>query len=203
MKDVKKIERDGPVGGRRFSYREDPDLPSGNGTDNVQIAFKVVPESEKPWLPYPKGTMPDFMSYWDTDYEFAFNAVAPEYGGGTEIWRLQAPGIPRKHFYPRQPKAPKDGGPVKAGKLSMRRVGNERIVEAALPWSEIPAVKQRIDRGLPIKFSFRVNDDNDPALELAMNRSVSREGSPSFHNDWASHWANEIEFGVEQRRRGR
>ncbi len=198
MKDGKRTERLWPEGVRRFSYRKDPDLPSGNGTDNVQIAFNVLPESEKPWLPYPKGTMPHFMAYWDTDYEFAFNSVAAQYGGGTEIWRLQAPGIPRKHFYPRQPKAPKDGGPVKAGKLAMRRAGNERIVEASLPWSEIPAVKRRMDAGGTIKFTFRVNDDKGPALELAMDRSVSREGNPTFHNDWTNHWANEIEFGVER-----
>ncbi|NLH97888.1 MAG: hypothetical protein GX446_00155 [Chthonomonadales bacterium] len=185
-----------PAGVRRFSYRKDPDLPSGNGTDNVQLAFNVLPPEEKPWLPYPPGTMPGFMTYMDTDYEFALNQVAEQYGGGTEIWRLAAPGIPRKHYYPRQPKAPVDGGPVKNGKLAMRREGNMRIVEAALPWSEIPHVKKRVDAGLTIKFTFRVNDNAGPALELAGGRSVSREGMPTFHNDWTSHWANELEFGI-------
>jgi hypothetical protein len=198
MKDGRRIEHVWPEGVRRFSYRKDPDLPSGNGTDGVQIAFNVLPESQKPWLPYPPGTMPRFMTYWDTDYEFAFNPVAPEYGGGAEIWRLQAPGIPRKHFYPRQPKAPKDGGPVRNGRLAMKRIGNARIVEAALPWSEIPEVRKRLEAGGTVKFDFRVNDDQGPAYELAMDRSVSREGNPSFHNDWASHWANELEFGFEK-----
>lgn len=185
-----------PAGVRRFSYRKDPDLPSGNGTDNVQIAFNVLPPEQKPWLPYPKGTMPGFMIYMDTDYEFAFNQVAERYGGGTEIWRLSAPGIPRKHYYPRQPKAPVDGGPVEGGKLVMRREGNTRIVEAALPWSEIPEVKRRVDAGQTFRFTLRVNDNAGPALELAAGRSVSREGMPTFHNDWTSHWANELEFGV-------
>ncbi|MBM3495663.1 MAG: hypothetical protein FJX72_15270 [Armatimonadetes bacterium] len=185
-----------PAGVRRFSYRKDPDLPSGNGTDNVQIAFNVLPQAEKPWLPYPPATMPGFMTYMDTDYEFALNEVAAAHGGGTEIWRLAAPGIPRKHYYPRQPKAPADGGPVKAGKLSMRRDGGTRIVEAAIPWSEIPHVKRRVDAGQTIKFTFRVNDNGGPALELAAGRSVSRGGMPTFHNDWTEHWANEIEFGA-------
>jgi len=187
-----------PAGVRRFSYRKDPDLPSGNGTDNVQIAFNVLPPEEKPWLPHPPGTMPGFMIYMDTDYEFAFNQVAEQYGGGTEIWRLSAPGIPRKHYYPRQPKAPVDGGPVKDGKLAMRREGNMRIVEAAIPWTEIPHVKKRVDAGQTIKFTFRVNDNAGPALELAAGRSVSREGMPTFHNDWTSHWANELEFGIDR-----
>ncbi len=185
-----------PAGVRRFSYRKDPDLPSGNGTDNVQIAFNVLPAEAKPWLPFPPGTMPGFMTYMDTDYEFAFNEVAPAYGGGTEIWRLAAPGIPRKHFYPRQPKAPVDGGPVKSGKLSMRREGNARIVEAAIPWSEIPEVKKRVDARQTVKFTYRINDNAGTALELAAGRSVSREGMPTFHNDWVSHWANELEFGI-------
>jgi hypothetical protein len=185
-----------PAGVRRFSYRKDPDLPSGNGTDNVQLAFNVLPPDEKPWLPCPPGTMPGFMSYLDTDYEFALNQVAPEHGGGSEIWRLAAPGIPRKHFYPRQPKAPMDGGPVKDGKLAVRRDGTTRIVEAAIPWSAMPHVKQRIAAGQTIKFTFRVNDNAGPALELAAGRSVAREGMPTFHNDWTAHWANELEFGV-------
>jgi hypothetical protein len=187
-----------PAGVRRFSYRKNPDLPSGNGTDNVQIAFNVIPENEKPWWQFPKGTMPRFMAYWDTDYEFALNQVAPQYGGGTEIWKLLAPGIPRKHFYPRQPKAPIDGGPVNDGKLVIRWIGEERIVELALPWSEIPIVKERMDRGEPIKFSFRVNDDKGPAYELAEDRSVSKENFLAFHNDWETHWANEVQFAFQK-----
>ncbi|MGC8668720.1 MAG: hypothetical protein ACP5VE_11455 [Chthonomonadales bacterium] len=187
-----------PAGVRRFSYRKDPDLPSGNGTDNVQIAFNVLPADRKTWLPYPRGTMPHFMTYQDTDYEFAFNQVAPQYGGGFEIWRLLAPGMPRKHFYPRQPKAPVDGGPVSNGKLVMRREGNTRIVEAALPWSELRDVKSCIDAGLPVKFTCRINDNGGPALELAAERSVSKAGTPTFHNDWTTHWANELEFSFER-----
>lgn len=186
-----------PASVRRFSYRKDPDLPSGNGTDNVQIAFNVIPQDKKPWYPNPLGTMPRFMAYQDTDYEYAFNQVAPKYGGGTEIWRLLAPGVPRKHFYPRQPKAPIDGGPVKDGLLAMTRQGNTRIVEAALPWSEITEVKKRLDAGQQIKFSFRVNDNDGPAYELAAGRSVSKDNSLAFHNDWTTHWANELEFSFQ------
>lgn len=187
-----------PAGVRRFSYRRDPDLPSGNGTDNVQIAFNVLPDAKKPWRMNPPGTPPRWMAYPDTDYEFALNQVAPEHGGGTEVWRLFAPGTPRKHFYPRQPKAKKDGGPVTTGKLEMRREGNTRIVECAIPWSEIPEVRAKMQAGQPIKFSFRVNDNDGPAYELANDRSVSKENFLAFHNDWATHWANEVEFGWEK-----
>lgn len=185
-----------PTGVRRFSYRRDPDLPSGNGRFNIQIAFNVTPPEEKPMLTHPAGTMPKFMCYMDTDYEFALNPVAGQYGGGTEIVCLLKPGSPRKHFYPRQPKAPTDGGPIKSGSLVVRGDGNDRIFECAIPWSEMPLVKQRLDAGRTIKFSYRVN--NGPAAyELAVGRSVSKDNPLTFHNDWSTHWANELEFGVE------
>ena len=187
-----------PEGVRRFSYRKWPDLPSGNKTDNVQIAFNVIPLGQDGWLANPPGTMPRFMAYRCSDYEYAFNQVAPKYGGGTEVWRLFAPGVPRKHFYPRQPKSGRDGGPVEGGKLAMTRTGNMRIVEAALPWTELPDVKKRLDAGELITFSFRVNDNGGPSYELAGGRSVSKINNYAFHDDWATHWANEVAFAFEK-----
>jgi hypothetical protein len=187
-----------PEGVRRFSYRRTPDLPSGIGTDNVQIAFNVVPPEKKHLLPGPPGTLPRFMCYEDTDYEYALNAVSSAHGGGTEVWRLLAPGMPRKHFYPRQFKSAIDGGPVAQAKLVMKRVGNTRIVECALPWSEIPLVRKNLQEGQHIKFSFRVNNNDTSAAELAAGRSVSKVNFMAFHNDWVTHWANELEFGFEK-----
>jgi len=178
-----------PAGVRRYSYRRGPELPAGNAPrhDNVQIAFNVLPPDEKPWYPCPPGTMPGFIGYYDTDYEYALNPVAAQYGGGVEIWRLRVPGMPHKHFYPREPKSPYDG-PVKDGRLVIRRDGNMRIVEAAIPWREIPEVKRRIDAGQTIKFSYRVNDNGSAAcLELARGRSVAKRNG-SFLVDWTEHW---------------
>ncbi len=157
-----------PAGVRRFSYRRDPDLPSGNGQFNIQIAFNVVPPEEKPMLTHPTGTMPRFMSYMDTDYEFALNPVADQYGG-----------------------------PVKTGSLIVRPDGDGRIFECAIPWSEMPLVKQRLDAGQTVKFSYRINKGS-AAYELAVGRSVSKDNPWAFHNDWSTHWANELEFGAEK-----
>jgi len=178
-----------PDGVRRFSYRRDPDLPAGNGQYNVQIAFNVLPPDQKALLPFPKGTMPKFCAYPDTDYEYALNLCQD---GGTEIFCLTRPGAPRKHFYPRQPKAPMDGGPVK-GTARLAIQGNH--MECAIPWSEMPEVKARMDQDKTLKFSFRVNQGGE-AFELAAGRSVSKDNSFAFHNDWATHWANELVFGV-------
>ncbi len=192
-------EYDWPEGVRHYSYRKDPELPAGNfpNHDNVQLAFNVLPAADKAWYPNPPGTMPGYIGYRDTDYEYALNPVAPQYGGGVEIWRLQYPGMPHKHFYPRDPASPLDGA-VKDGKLAITRDATTRYIECALPWTEIPAVKACLDAGKPIKFSFRVNDNAGVGcMELAKGRSVAKLNG-SFTVDWAEHWANELEFGFEK-----
>ncbi|MDE1163382.1 MAG: hypothetical protein PW792_15775 [Acidobacteriaceae bacterium] len=182
---------------RRYSYRKHFDIPSGSGShDNVLLAFNVL--EKKPWLPYPAGTMPHFISYWDTDYEYALNPVAKQYGGGTELWRLLAPGVPAKSYFPRQPKAAVDQGPVSGAQLVIRREGNLRIVEASIPWAEMPAVHERILAGKTVKFTCRVNDNKGRARELAAERSVSKDNPPTFHDSWQTHWSNELEFGAEK-----
>jgi hypothetical protein len=193
-----------PEGVRHFSYRKDPVLPDnstgmGFATDNVQIAFNAIPIGKDGYGSHPEGTMPRYTGYKCTDYEYALNQVAPEYGGGTEIWRLLVPGMPRKHFYPRQPKSPFDG-PVMNGMLVVVHKDNTRITECAIPWTELPDVRKALDKGETVKFSFRVNDNGamGNCLELARERSVSKVNSRAFHADWKEHWANEVEFGFEK-----
>ena len=186
-----------PAGVRRYTYAKTPVLPAGNAPnfDNVQLAFNVLSEEQKPWYAYPKGTLPHFVSDWCSDYEYALNKIADQNGGGTEIWRMKYPGMPNKHFYPRQPKSPLEG-PVKNGQLVMRHDGNTRIVECAIPWTELPDVKKALDAGKTIKFSFRVNDDAGVGcMELARYRSVANNNPNAFKVDWTEHWGTEVEFG--------
>jgi hypothetical protein len=190
-----------PGGVRHYSYRKSPDMPAAESSDTVQIGFNVLPLEKTDWLSHPPGTMPRFICSKSTDYEYALNPVAEKHGGGTELWRLMAPGVPRKHYYPRQPKVPapgKDGGPVADGKLVIKRDGNVRLVECAIPWSELPAVKQKLDAGEPIKFTFRVNDNKGPSYESNQNRSVSKTDTYALHNYWQTSWAVETEFAFEK-----
>ena len=175
-----------PVGVRRYTYRKDPDLPAGH---NVQIAFNVIPEDKKPdFMAFPAGTMPHYCCYQDTDYEFALNQCED---GGTEVFCLNRVGAPLKHFYPRQPTAPIDGGPVAGAQL----VFNGNTLECAIPLSIMPEVAAALKAAKPIKFSFR---SNEGGLELAAGRSVSKDNPMAFHVNWTTHWANELEFGVER-----
>ncbi len=191
-----------PEGVRRYSYRKDPVLPAGNAPnfDNVQIAFNVLPTAEKRFYPHPPGTFTGFTTENNSsDYEFALNKVAQKYGGGTEIWRLSTPKMPLKHFYPRQGKSPFDG-PVRGGKLVILQELNTRIVECAIPWSEIPEVMAAKKAGTPIQFSFRINDSAGiGCMELARGRSIAKTGG-SFHAEWVEHWENKISFGWESSR---
>ena len=114
------------------------------------------------------------------------------------MWRLLAPGVPRKSYFPHQPKAPFDQGVVPNGKLVMKHDGDTRIVEAAIPWKEIPDVHKRMLAGHTIKFTCRVNDNKGKPRELATGRSVSKDNPETFHDSWQTHWANELEFGVEK-----
>ena len=164
--------------------------------DNVLIAFNAMALGEDGWETHLPGRMPKFVWYKSTDYEFALNGVADQYGGGTEIWRTWLPGMTYKHFYPRQPKSPGEG-PAK-GQLQIRYEPGTRIVECALPWSEIPHVKSLRDAGKTVKFSFRVNHEKGgPQMELPVGRSAAEGLSPSFHPNWVPHWPNELEFAFQ------
>ena len=76
--------------------------------------------------------------------------------------------------------------------------GNTRIVEAALPWSELPDVKKKLDAGETIRFSCRVNDNAGSSYELAGHRSVSKIGQYNFHDLWTNSWNNEVVFDWEK-----
>ncbi len=185
-----------PEGERRYSYRRNFDVPSGTGEhDNVQIAFNVLPV--KPWYTHPRGVMPRFITFWDTDYEYALNPVAKEFGGGTEVWRLKSPGMPRKHFFPRQPHSRVDGGAVEGARLVIRRTAETRFVEASIPWAEMPEVRTQARTGGTVRFTCRVNDNKAGAHELSVERSVAKYNSFTFHDDWQTHWSNDLEFRFE------
>jgi hypothetical protein len=89
-------------------------------------------------------------------------------------------------------------GPVKNGALMVTRTGNTRMIEAAIPWTELPEVKKKLDANQTIKFSYRVNDNSsNDCMELSKERSVSKING-SFLVDWKVHWANELEFSFEK-----
>ena len=195
---LNKTEHDWPADIRRYSYRKRPDLPAGDKHDNVQIAFNVLPNDKKPDLMNPEGTMPKYEVYPDTDYEYALNPVAAAYGGGTEVWRLRMPRNAAQAFLP-PPARPKFDGAVK----------DAQLVETGMA---TPGLSKRPFRGLkflksksalmPGKRSSSASGSTTtgarPMNWLATDRSVSKTNFLSFHNDFATHWSNELEFKFEK-----
>ncbi|MGN1359616.1 MAG: hypothetical protein ACI4X9_04095 [Kiritimatiellia bacterium] len=194
---VEKVVHKWPKGVRRFSYRRRPELPCGLGHDNIQIAFNVLSDDAKPWYPAAPGMYKGYSGYWDSDYVFDLNPVAEKYGGGTEVWRERAPGLPDKHFFPHTVKSPLEG-PVRSARLCVRRASPSNLVyECAIAWREMPEVDAARRAGKRIKFSCRVNDNQGGRIcELAYRRSASKRNL-SFKPDWVEHWANEIEFSFQ------
>lgn len=142
--------------------------------------------------------MPKFIRYKDIDYEFALNSVAAEFGGGTEVFCLETPTMPRKHFYPRQPAHPEEGA-VDDARLAIAWRDGTRFVECAIPWARIPHVRAKMEAGEPFKFSFKVlHDDGGPEMELATGRSIAEGVATGFHPDWNQSAPVELEFGWER-----
>lgn len=78
-----------------------------------------------------KGTMPRYIGYKCTDYEYALNTVAPEYGGGFEIWRMLVP-VCRENTSILKPAKSSFDGAVKDGKLITTREGTRLYYECAI-----------------------------------------------------------------------
>lgn len=194
----KSVELRWPEGVRRFSYRQAPAIPSSFSArpyDNVLLAFNAIPSGQDGWIEALPGRPAKLVVYKSTDYQFALNSVAARYGGGVEVWRLDWPGMPRKHFFPRQPRHPLEG-PAPSARLAVKHEGATRVCEAFLPWDEIPHVQQLLRKNQPVKFSFRINHDSKaPAMELGIDRSLCEGASRTFSPDWSRSWPNEIEFG--------
>jgi hypothetical protein len=198
-KNGKRQEFTWPEGVRRFSYRRWPAIPSSmpqRKADNVLLAFNAIPLGQDGLLATLPGRPVKFIAYGSTDYEFAFNKVHADYGGGTEVWRVQVPGLPRKHFFPRQPAHPLEG-PAQGARCAIRYVDGLRMVEGFLPWSEIPEVQALRAAGTPVALALRINDSEGTTVDSNAGRSVGEGTSLCFHPDWRSGDPNEVAFGWE------
>ena len=134
-----------PGGVRRFSYRRSPAVPAGEETENVQLGFNVLPVEKTDWLSHPAGTMPKFTCYKTTDYEYALNKVADQFGGGTELWRLLAPACRASIFIrgsPRCRRRASTAAPSKAASCSLPGTVRSAGLNARFPGRKCPKSKR-------------------------------------------------------------
>jgi hypothetical protein len=117
----------------------------------------------------------------DTDYEFSAYACLD---GKAELWRLLAPGVPRGHHYPRQPRAKLDQGPVAGAQSVVKREGKVTTYELAIPWAELKRWEPK--RGDTFGFTFRVNNNKGPALVFGADKSATKTNSLALHPYWTA-----------------
>jgi len=144
--------------------------------------FRMKPDVDR--VPYGFHAMPD------TDYEYSAYACKD---GGTELWRLLAPGVPRGHRYPRQPRAAFDQAPVPDGQCVVRREGAVTTYELAIPWKELTTVVGKPTRepfrptaGQTFGFTFVIRNNDGPALFYGKDKSATKTNGLSLHPYWTA-----------------
>jgi hypothetical protein len=155
---------DAPYRGDTFQFALDP-LPG-------YAHHRLVPDTDR---------VPEFFHAMpDTDYEFGLYACTD---GGSELWRLLAPGVPRGHHFPHQARSKIDQGPV-PGQHAVKRDGTVTIYEAAIPWTELLAWQPVA--GSTFGFTFRVNNDKGPGLAYGEDKSATKHNGLTLHPYWES-----------------
>ena len=169
-----------------YVYKVNPhvDLPWVGNT--LQFALHVLPGYNARDMILDTQQVPaGFHAMPDTDYEYALYACR---GGGSELWRLLAPGVPRGFYWPRQPRAKHDQGRVVGAQHLVRRDGNVTIYEAAIPWTELSQWHPRA--GHTFGFTFIVNryegaeagfDNVAHAIAFGDNKSVTKLNGLTLH----------------------
>jgi hypothetical protein len=163
-----------------FVYCKNPNTAQSSPYygDRLQIGFDVrgdwhdlAPTTDR--VPYGFHAVPD------TDYEYSLYLCAD---GKSECWRLLAPGLPRMHDYPRQPRGKLSTGPLKKAKHVVRQDGKVRLYELAIPREEIPELKLR--PGATFGFTFTVGNDKGPAIFYGEDKAVTKTNGLTLHPYW-------------------
>ncbi|HUU35219.1 MAG TPA: hypothetical protein VMW48_14235, partial [Vicinamibacterales bacterium] len=176
------------------SKRRNPAATFGDAT----YVYKSVPWNDAPWagdvLQMGFDVLPDyaynlkldndrvpwgFHAMPDTDYEYSVYAC-PD--GKSELWRLLAPGVPRGHYYPRQPRAKMDQCAVAKSRHAVKREGTIIIYEAAIPWAELKQWKPKA--GQTFGCTFRIGNNKGPSINFGANKSAVKTNGLSLHPYW-------------------
>lgn len=145
--------------------------------DRLQIALDVTnewhdlkPDTDK--VPYGFHVVPD------TDYEYSLYLT----DRGSELWRQLAPGVPRVHDWPRQPRGLKTTGPVPGAKHVVKREGKTYLYEAAIPKQELAQLK--LAAGTTLGIALRAGNNKGPHVDFGVDKAVSKRNGLTLHPYW-------------------
>ena len=141
--------------------------------DRLQIALDVTdgwhdlkPTTDR--APYGFHAVPD------TDYEYSLYLTKDAKGEGregaegSELWRQLAPGVPRIHDWPRQPKGEKTTGAVAGAKHVVKREGNTYLYELAIPKAELAELK--LAPGTTVGIMLRAGNSQGVHVDFGLTR---------------------------------
>ena len=179
-----------------YGYIKDfwPDSPIGG--DRLQFALDVIPGYEgHDLVPDTDRVIEGFHALPDTDYEYSAYDC-PD--GGGECWRLLAPGVPRGHYMPHQPRAHFDQGAVIGSRVAVKRDGKFTNYEVAIPWTELKDWK--ITPGTTFGFTFCIgfSDAHTPTLTYGDNKSATKVNGLSMHPYWSGKSSCGVRWTVGQ-----
>ena len=159
-----------------------PELPTiPFRRDRLQLAFDVVEgwhgmDADTDRVPYGFHAVPD------TDYEFSLYGCQ---GGASELWRHLAPGVPRIHDWPRQPRGKTTTGEVTEARHVVKRDGNLYIYELAIPKTEIADLK--LEPGTDFGFTFKIGNGEGANAEYGKDKAVTKSNGLTLHPYWEPH----------------
>jgi hypothetical protein len=161
-----------------YVYCRGPWDTAWNG-DRLQVAFDVKNDWHE-FAPTTDVVPYGFHAVPDTDYEYSVYQCAD---GKSECWRLLAPGVPRIHDFPRQPKGERTTGPVKGAKHAVVQDGNVRCYELAIPREEIPDLK--LEAGSQFGFTFQIGNNSGPNIYYGEGKAATKANGLTLHPYWS------------------
>jgi len=147
--------------------------------DRLQIAICVSKDDWHDFKPTTDRIPFGFTAVPDTDYEFSLYLCDD---GKSECWRLLAPGLPRMHDYPRQPRGEKTTGPVKGAKHVVKLDGDVFTYELAIPREEIPTIK--LEAGTTLGIMLRAGDNRGLNSDIGVDKASTKLNGLTLHPYW-------------------
>lgn len=171
-----------------YIYKKKPYDTAYNG-DQLQLAFNttpgyrdLAPVTEVPW---------GFHAMPETDYEFSVSLCAD---GGSELWNLLSPGMPRMHDWPRQPRGKVTTNPTPGSRHVVRQDGDTRFYEIAIPRDRIADLK--LEAGSAFKFVFFVGNDKGPTAAFGGNKAVTKDNGLTMKPYWSASPSADVEWAL-------
>lgn len=174
-------------------YEKNPTSPMLSGQDLMQLAFDFMPNADD--FNAPNDPMRRSFPFRQTDYEYS---VYPTNENGAEVWRLFAPGTFWTDSYAAWSPNPKSAqGLADKCKAATVHDGKGWTFELAIPWTEMPKLKEHLASSNLMNFGMRIVRDKGVYYTTQMRSSCKLNG-PSMHPDYVDNWSVDTQWGFEK-----